>query len=458
MSEIQRVVLAETGYLVQTRACVEICPTGALFTRKDGIVDFDDAKCIGCKACLAACPYDAIYIDPIEDTAAKCNFCAHRVDTGMLPACVVVCPEEAIVVGDLDDPQSLISTLIATNHTDTRKPEQGTKPKVFYIGADASTLDPTIPWSDEGYAFAERPDRRQPIALVAAAPRVAGAAKKVYDTPHQRRPWGPLVSLYLWTKSVAAGTGALAALLLILHPALDSSSPLTIWAPLVSLGFLLITTALLIGDLRHPERFWYMLVRPHWTSWLVKGGIILSAYGALLAGWLAASLLKVSVPAPMLALIALVALATAAYSAFLFGQAEGRDFWQSPLVFWHLLVQAVVAGSGILLVMAAPVAGLAWLFAAALAVHFGLAFGELYLSHGSREARLAAQAVVRGPLSRLFWGGSVAVGGGLPLLGLLLLALTGQAAFLALTLGCGLVGLLLYEHLWVEAGQIVPLS
>jgi Fe-S-cluster-containing dehydrogenase component len=115
--------------------CITICPTKALFRRDDGIVDFDADRCIGCKSCMQACPYDAIYIDPTTHTAAKCNFCAHRVDVGLQPACVIVCPEQAIITGDLDDPTSHISQLIARNSVQVRRPDQGTKPKLFYLGA-----------------------------------------------------------------------------------------------------------------------------------------------------------------------------------------------------------------------------------------------------------------------------------------------------------------------------------
>ena len=86
--------------------CVAICPTAAMYTRSDGIVDFDKSICIGCKACIAACPYDAIFINPEDHSAEKCNFCAHRLDIGLEPACVVVCPTEAIQVGNLNDPRS----------------------------------------------------------------------------------------------------------------------------------------------------------------------------------------------------------------------------------------------------------------------------------------------------------------------------------------------------------------
>ena len=90
--------------------CVTICPTVALYRRPDGIVDFDGDRCIGCKSCMQGCPYDALYIDPATNTAAKCNYCAHRVEVGLEPACVIVCPEQAIISGDLDDPGAPTST------------------------------------------------------------------------------------------------------------------------------------------------------------------------------------------------------------------------------------------------------------------------------------------------------------------------------------------------------------
>src|SRR3972149_4861578 len=93
--------------------CVKICPVTAMYQRSDGIVDFDPKACIGCKACLQACPYDAIHIDPRYGTAAKCHYCAHRVEVGLEPACVVVCPTQSIISGDLDDPNSPISLLVA---------------------------------------------------------------------------------------------------------------------------------------------------------------------------------------------------------------------------------------------------------------------------------------------------------------------------------------------------------
>ena len=122
--------------------CITICPTTALFRRDNGIVDFDDSVCIGCKSCMNACPYDAIYLNPETSTAHKCNFCAHRVENGLEPSCVIVCPTQSIVAGDLDDPTSRISVTLARHDTTVRAPEQGTRPKLFYKGADEAALDP----------------------------------------------------------------------------------------------------------------------------------------------------------------------------------------------------------------------------------------------------------------------------------------------------------------------------
>src|SRR5215210_7700402 len=118
--------------IYQQAPCVEICPTRALYKRHDGIVDFAPDRCIGCKSCMQACPYDALYIDPRSHTAAKCNYCAHRTDRGMLPACVIVCPTKAIVAGDLQDPISEITQMLAREHVQVRRPDQGTRPQVFY--------------------------------------------------------------------------------------------------------------------------------------------------------------------------------------------------------------------------------------------------------------------------------------------------------------------------------------
>ncbi|MBT4429920.1 MAG: 4Fe-4S dicluster domain-containing protein, partial [Nitrospinaceae bacterium] len=93
--------------------CKNICPTSALFRRPDGIVDLDPEWCIGCKACMVACPYDQLFIDPNTNTAEKCNFCSNRLEAGLEPACVVVCPTQCRIFGDREDEGSRLSGLIA---------------------------------------------------------------------------------------------------------------------------------------------------------------------------------------------------------------------------------------------------------------------------------------------------------------------------------------------------------
>ncbi len=275
--------------------CVTICPTVALYRRPDGIVDFDRDRCIGCKSCMQACPYDALYIDPETQTAAKCHFCAHRVERGLEPACVIVCPERAILTGDLDDPASEVARVIAREQVMVRKPEQGTRPKLFYVGADHATLAPTLQDAPAATLWGQRAG--EPVSLVALAggwqtPRPAPAVARsvealgrtVYDVSHESRPWGWRVAAYLWTKSVAAGA-ALAAVAGV--PGGDV--PIGLGLPVLAILFLLLTAGLLIVDLKRPDRFHYLLLKPNWRSWLVLGAFILLAFGVVLALWILAA-------------------------------------------------------------------------------------------------------------------------------------------------------------------------
>jgi Fe-S-cluster-containing dehydrogenase component len=113
--------------------CVYCCPTGASHIHdKGGVVLITAGKCIGCKACLAACPYDARFIHP-DGYADKCTFCIHRVEQGLDPACVAVCPTHCMTFGDLEDPQSEVSKLLASRNHHTILPETGTRPQIYYM-------------------------------------------------------------------------------------------------------------------------------------------------------------------------------------------------------------------------------------------------------------------------------------------------------------------------------------
>jgi Fe-S-cluster-containing dehydrogenase component len=113
--------------------CVYCCPTGASHVHDlGGVVLVTHEKCIGCKACLAACPYDARFVHP-EGYADKCTFCIHRVERGQLPACVAVCPTRCMYFGDLEDPHSEVSRLLDSRRHHTQLPEAGTNPQIFYL-------------------------------------------------------------------------------------------------------------------------------------------------------------------------------------------------------------------------------------------------------------------------------------------------------------------------------------
>jgi Fe-S-cluster-containing dehydrogenase component len=416
--------------------CVEICPTTSLFRRSDGIVDFDPRRCIGCKACMQGCPYDALYIDPKTETAAKCNFCAHRVEVGLEPPCVTVCPTQAIVAGDLDDPGSRIVQIKGRTPVQVRKPEKGTRPKVFYVEGDTAALVPSEAPPASDYMWANAP---QAAALPLSAD--AGAPRRTYGVREQHRnSWGWKVSAYLWTKSLAAGAFLVPALASLADPA---GSPLRPGAALVASVFLALTGALLVWDLRQPARFLWTLTRPQWRSWLVRGSYVIAAYGLLLGLHVLAGLREPPLTLPVAVTMAtlLLAVATAVYTAFLFGQAKGRDLWQSPLLAPHLVVQALVAGAAL-----GSTEWLRWL----LPVNGLLVAAEVWGRHATEDARAAAHLIQDDPR---FVTNVLMLGHLLPLV-----LLWASREMDVLVGGVSLLGLLAWEHLYVQAPQRVPLS
>lgn len=176
-----RILVGETGKFPKVRkemypvmcnhceeaACVKVCPSGATIKRQDGIVIVDDTKCIGCRYCLIACPYQQrTFIKEIkeyypgqgltdyeifgkgkyqEGVVVKCTFCVERVERGLkkglkpgidreaTPACVNICPARARYFGDLDDPESEVAKLIVEKKASQLHPEFGTNPSVYYI-------------------------------------------------------------------------------------------------------------------------------------------------------------------------------------------------------------------------------------------------------------------------------------------------------------------------------------
>ncbi len=116
--------------------CVQVCPVGATFKSRDGVVLIDEKYCVGCRYCIQACPYGARYMHPQKHVADKCTLCYHRITKGKLPACVEVCPTKARIFGDLGQQSSPIRRFLRFNNTRTLKAELNTKPKMFYAGGD----------------------------------------------------------------------------------------------------------------------------------------------------------------------------------------------------------------------------------------------------------------------------------------------------------------------------------
>jgi Fe-S-cluster-containing dehydrogenase component/formate-dependent nitrite reductase membrane component NrfD len=433
--------------------CVAACPTAAMHQRDDGIVDFDKRLCIGCKACIAACPYDAIFINPEDHTAEKCNFCAHRLDVGLEPACVVVCPTEAILIGDLNDDTSKVARIAKRQAVNVRRPEKATRPKLFYKGAHQATLDPLAArrptggiymWSEQGPGIG--------TGHPAGHPNSSAAAIVAYDVAH-KAPWDWRVSLYTWTKSIASGAYVLP-LLLVLFGILDWSSTLFTWAaPITALAFLAITGVVLIADLDRPTRFHYLFIHPQWRSWLVRGAVIILGYGAFLSLHVLSAILD-SVALRQVAAVGGLpfGVMAAVYTAFLFAQSKARDLWQSPLLPPHIAVQALAAGAASMLVVDTIGAGeateaLAWSLVAAIGAHLLMVLGELTMPHVSAHAHLAVWEMTRGTYRAWLWGGVL----------LAALAVTAPWAPVPAAIA-GLLGLLAYEHAYVQSAQKVPLA
>ena len=212
------------------------------------------------------------------------------------------------------------------------------------------------------------------------------------------------------------------------------------------------TGVLLIWDLKHPFRFYLIFTKHHWRSWLVRGSFIIAGYGLIVVLYLAAAVLDSRVGQQVTGSVGIaLALATACYTAYLFAQAKARDLWQNPLLLPHLAVQAVLAGSAVLLPFAVglsphgAVSALEVTLAVAAGVHILLVMGAT-LPHVTAHAHLATREMVRGRFSRFFWVGIVGVG----------LAIAPWIGVVAAPFA--LLGLLAHEHAYVQAGQSVPLA
>ncbi len=476
--------------------CVEICPVEALYTRDDGIVDFNNERCIGCKSCMQACPYDALYIDPQTQTAAKCNYCAHRVDIGLEPACVNICPEHAIISGDMDNPDTEIAQLLSREQVMVRKPEKATFPNLHYINGDEASLTPSQTARSSDYIwgsqtngvghyakYAEKLAGGKTLADLASAlsgteATYAGVdedlkkktvevlmeqsgSKRVYDTPDKGILWGWEVSAYILTKAIAAGV--------FLVPFFAAIFDLTAYGGkisyisiIVALLFLGITGAFLVKDLDKPTRFIYVLLRPQWNSWLVRGGYAITFFGAFLTLTGIGMYFEWGVILAITARItAIFAILVAIYTAFLFAQAKGRDFWQSPMLVIHMFLHSIMAGASIFLIAELFIStGPQWVdyinkvLFISVGINLVIIWIELIITHPTQDAKTVVTMITSGRYKIQFWAGTLFAGNILPIVMITFGGpeLSAVAAVLVLT------GIYITENIWVEAPQRIPLT
>jgi Fe-S-cluster-containing dehydrogenase component/formate-dependent nitrite reductase membrane component NrfD len=481
--------------------CVRICPVTAMYQRADGIVEFDPSICIGCKSCMQACPYDSIYLDPETNTAAKCTFCAHRIDVGLEPACVVVCPEHAILAGDLNDPASEISRKLSTAQATVRKPEQGTGPKLFYINGNDWSLHPTAASAHDSYVWADKITEQNTsiyeLPVFPASTKTSKSGTPLRSPQEQGRPMnGPIqiggrvaehmvqtaynaqhkiqwhweLPTYIVTKNIAGGLFMLLSFGVMFN-LFSFDTPTFLAAGLTAMIFMLLTVILLIKDLSQPKRFLNILIRPQWKSWVARGAYIMVTFTALAGlwwllegadylGWLPAEILTSF--RPFAAWIVFpFALGVVIYTAFLLGQAEGRDMWQSDLLPFQLMAQSMMVASGMFLIVSLFVSFpadlqrfLTVLFPSSIAINLLMTLAGKINSFASEVALLAHREMTHGRFHNHYWWGGIALGHLIPLL--LFFAFSTLA--LPVTVTCAIVGLFFYEYAFVMAPQHIPNS
>jgi formate-dependent nitrite reductase membrane component NrfD len=232
--------------------------------------------------------------------------------------------------------------------------------------------------------------------------------------------------------------------------------------------FAVFTAAVLIVDLERPERFYYILTRPNWTSWMARGAFLLTGHGALASLWVLLYAVGWSAALVWIApVVILVAFGATAYTGLLFAQGLARDLWQGSHATIDLVVTSMAEGAAAMLIVALAtgadvstlrVLGLVLAYASLAHVAF-LAIEHLFTPSPSLHHELAVRAIRYGPFRRLFWLGALGLGGVMPLLLVWLASLGGFTLLLLVPAALvALAGSLAWEYVWVEAGQAVPNS
>ena len=290
-----------------------------------------------------------------------------------------------------------------------------------------------------------------------------GKGRRIYDAPDKGILWGWEVSAYVWTKAISAGAFLIPFLAWAFGWAEVNTTAM--WLGIgTGILFLAITGLLLVKDLDRPDRFLNVLFRPQWSSWLVKGAYAITAYGGLLtllglATWLDWSIMI----SPLMWATGVIAIIVAIYTAFLFAQAKGRDFWQSPTLSIHMLLHSFMAGAAAFGIIALFVeSGANWLpflkttLMVCLGINLATMLIELTTTHPTEDAKRTVDMILKGRYKSMFWAGVILLGNLIPLA---ILSFGASSAMIIAIAGVMvLIGIYITEHIWVEAPQRLPLS
>jgi formate-dependent nitrite reductase membrane component NrfD len=215
-------------------------------------------------------------------------------------------------------------------------------------------------------------------------------------------------------------------------------------------------------DLDRPDRFLNVLLRPQWNSWLGKGGYTISLFGLLVTIWGAAILFGWNIPEmPLLWVTAFFAIILTIYTAFLFAQAKGRDFWQSPTLPIHMLVHTVMAGTAIFSIVMFITGFEDWMvilkntMVVAIAVNLLTLLFELTITHPTTSAKTVVKMITKGEYKWSFWLLIILLGNIVPLI---LLFVIPSAVTIVLISLLVLMGIYDTEKIWIEAPQRIPLA
>jgi hypothetical protein len=276
-------------------------------------------------------------------------------------------------------------------------------------------------------------------------------ARRVYDSPSKGVLWGWEVPAYVWTKALATGTFLMMSVWSLFMGELSPESEMN--GLIISLFFMGLTGGFLVKDLDRPDRFLYVLLRPQWKSWLVRGAYIITVFGGLVTMKLMGNLFEISMNWVWV-IGGIFAILGAVYTAFLFNQARARDLWQTPIQSAiHMLVHATMAGSVVLMIIAPDSSQwMANILLWGIVANVIILAKEILMPHDTPDTKKAIELMTKGYYSKYFWAGIV-LGNLTPIV-----ILNTVPSMVLIAGGLALIGIYLTEFVRIRVPQMIPLS